>query len=241
MKLNCLIIDDEPLSRKVIKNYLTNISFLELKGECSNAFDAIEFLQKETVDLLFLDINMPKLNGINFLKSLPNPPLVIFITAYPEYAVEGFELDAVDYLLKPFSLDRFLKAVYKAQKIKAQVVKLEQLNQQPSTTDELSPIMIKSDKKWYKLAPEQIKYLQAYGDYVKVFTADKTLLTKDTLGNLEQSLPASLFQRIHRSYIVALDAINFIEGNQADIQGQLLPIAITHKEALMSRWRGPEA
>lgn len=223
MKIKCIVVDDEPLSRRVVEKYAEELIQLDLIGSCSDAFAAMEFLQTEAVDLLFLDINMPKLTGISLMKSIAKPPLVIFTTAYPEYAVEGFELDAVDYLLKPFSFERFVKAVNRAsEKLKPREVL------PPNNT-----LIIKADKKLYQVEMSEIRYLQAYGDYVKVFTKAKTLVTKERLINLEGLLPSGRFQRIHRSYIVSLAAIDFIDGNQAKVDKDYLPIAVRYKEELL--------
>ncbi len=226
--INCIIVDDEPLSRRVIQKYLKDLPFLNLMASCSHAFEAMEVLQKEPIDLIFLDINMPRLSGINFAKTLSNPPLIIFTTAYPEFAVEGFELEAVDYLLKPFSQERFLKAVNKASKI----LENKQLETASNDPDFL---LIKADKKLYKLKFEEILYLQAYGDYVKVFTPEKVLLTKERLSNLENNLPENRFQKIHRSYIVSMDAIQFLEGNQVKINDILLPVSSTYRAELLAK------
>jgi two-component system, LytTR family, response regulator len=226
--INCIIVDDEPLSRRVIQKYLEDLPHLNLIASCSHAFEAMEVIQKEPVDLIFLDINMPRLSGINFAKTLSNPPLIIFTTAYPEFAVEGFELEAVDYLLKPFSQERFLKAVNKASK-------LLETNQLPKASNEPNFLIIKADKKLYKLNFEDILYLQAYGDYVKIFTNKKTLLTKERLSNIEANLPANLFQKIHRSYIISLEAISFLEGNQVKIEEIFLPISNTYRTELLDK------
>ncbi len=226
--INCIIVDDEPLSRRVIEKYLKDLPHLNLLASCSHAFEAMEILQKEHVDLMFLDINMPKLSGINFAKTLSNPPLIVFTTAYPEYAVEGFELEAVDYLLKPFSQERFLKAVNKVSKQLANIETLKRPN-------ETSFLIVKADKKLYKLNFDDILYLQAYGDYVKIFTSKKTLLTKERLSNLEASLPKNLFHKIHRSYIISLNAISFLEGNQVKINETLLPISNSNRAGLLAK------
>lgn len=223
--INCLIVDDEPLSRRVVEKYLKDLPHLHLVGSCAHAFEAMEAIQKQPVGLIFLDINMPRLSGINFAKTLTHPPLIIFTTAYPEYAVEGFELEAVDYLLKPFSQERFLKAVNKAMKI------LETAKA-PNTTDFL---MVKADKKLYKLNFADILYLQAYGDYVKIFTTQKTLLTKERFAALEENLPADRFQKIHRSYVISLDAISFLEGNQVKINDILLPVSHSYRAELLAK------
>lgn len=218
-----MIIDDEPLSIKVVEKYLADLPQLSLVATCTNALEALEILKTEKVDLLFLDINMPRLSGISFLKTLRDAPQVIFITAYPEYAVEGFELEALDYLLKPFSFERFLKAIRRAEDKLAF-----------STADsEKSYLLIKANKKLYKVDFQDLLYLQAYGDYVKIFTKNSTLTTKERLSNLEQQLPESMFQKIHRSHIIALSEIQFIEGNQVKIGTTKLPIATTYKEDLM--------
>jgi DNA-binding LytR/AlgR family response regulator len=223
MKIKCLVVDDEPLSRRVVEKYAAELVQLDIVGSCADAFAALEILQKETVDLLLLDINMPKLSGISLLKSLPKPPLVIFITAYAEHAVEGFELEAVDYLLKPFSFERFVKAINRAGERLGPI----------SSASEPANLIIKADKKLYQVDTEDIRYLQAYGDYVKVFTNDKTLVTKERLTNLEALLPKDGFQRIHRSYIVALSSIEFIEGNQVKIGADYLPVTVNYKEGLL--------
>ncbi len=228
MKLRCLIVDDEPLSVKVVQKYVEKLPQLELVAVCYNAFEAMEVLQKKEVDVLFLDINMPQLSGISLMKALPHPPAVVFTTAYPEYAVEGFELEAVDYLLKPFSFERFIKAVQKVQ---------ERLNWQQNhtvNTEESDHLIIKVDKKLYRLRFPGIQYLQAYGDYVKVFATQETLLTKERLSNLEEMLPNEQFLRIHRSYIISLNAIQFIEGNQVQIGTSKLPVGQKYRESLLN-------
>jgi len=220
-----MIVDDEPLSIRVVEKYLIDLPQLELVTTCTNALSAMEVLKTESVDLLFLDINMPRLSGISFLKTLREPPLVIFISAYPQYAVEGFELEALDYLLKPFSFERFLKAVRRAEDKLAI----------PVAASEKHYLLIKADKKLYKIDFQDIQYLQAYGDYVKVFTLNTTLVTKERLSKLESHLPESMFQKIHRSHTIALSAIEFIEGNQVQIGTTKLPIATTYKDDLMFR------
>lgn len=223
MSIRCLIVDDEPLSVRVVEKYIANLPELTLVAACQNAFEAMEVLRKEAIDLLFLDVNMPKLSGISFLKTLNKPPLVIFITAYPEYAVEGFELEALDYLLKPFSFERFLKAINRAE------AKLKSI----PTDNAPNHLFVKADKKLYNIAFSDILYFQAYGDYVKVFTKTQKLVTKRKLSELEQALPDTTFQKIHRSYIIALSAIQFIEGNMVQVATIKLPITTTYKEELM--------
>ncbi len=225
--IRCIAVDDEPLSLRIIEKYAADLSQLDLVTTCSNAFEAMEALRLHQIDLIFLDINMPKLSGISLLKSLDRPPLVVFTTAYPEFAVEGFELEAVDYLLKPFSLERFIKAVNRAADRLAAAPTHEP--QRPAF------LLVKADKKLYKVDFQDINYLEAYGDYVKVFTKDKMLLTKERLATIEQQLPQGLFFRIHRSYIIALSAIDFIEGNLVKIGKEKLPISEGLKEGLMEK------
>lgn len=226
--MRCLIVDDEPLSQNILKKFIGQTPGLEVAATCQDAFEAMEFLQQQPAELLFLDVNMPGLSGVNFLKSLEMPPPVIFITAYPEFAVEGFNLNAVDYLLKPFSFERFLKAVNKAKKVAF-----------PSPTA-ASPefIFLKVEKRMVKVNLSEIRYLQAWGDYVKVFTADACHLTHDTLKNLEKVLPTSHFLRIHKSYMVALDKIDFVEGNRIEVESERLPIGVSYKEEVLRRLEG---
>lgn len=221
-----MVIDDEPLSIRVIEKYLTDCPNLQLMASFTDAIEGFDQLRKESVDLVFLDINMPKLSGISFVKALKNPPLIVFVTAYPEFAVDGFDLDAIDYLLKPFSFERFLKAVRR--------VEDRILSQKPTKLDF---VLIKADKKLYKVPFEDVYYFQAYGDYVKVFTKTKLIITKRRLSDFEQEFPGSYFQKIHRSYIVALSAVEFIEGNQVQVNGIKLPIAATYRQNFLLKMK----
>jgi len=225
--IRCIAVDDEPLSLKIIEKYVADLPQLDLLATCSNAFEAMDALRRLQVDLMFLDINMPKLSGISLLKALDKQPLVIFTTAYPEFAVEGFELEAVDYLLKPFSQERFIKAVNRAAD--------RLVTPGISATEGPNFLMAKVDKKLFKIDFQDIIYLEAYGDYVKIFLKDKMLLTKERLSAVEQQLPPKLFFRIHRSYVIALSAIEFIEGNLVKIGKERLPISENLKEGLMEK------
>ena len=223
--MKTLLIDDEPLSIRILEQYAATVPFLEVVSSCKNAMVALEVLDAQSIDLIFLDINMPKLSGISLLKTLSQPPLVIFTTAYPEYAVEGFELNVVDYLLKPFSLERFVKAARRAR---------QQWEQQQNILPN-DFLLLKADKKLFKIQIEDILYLQAYGDYVKVFTQKGMLLTKERLTQMEEHLPQAHFQRIHRSYIISLKALQFIEGNRVKIGSEKLPISQSYRETLIKR------
>jgi len=223
MKIKCLIIDDEPVAQDILKHFITDDSRLELVSTCSNAFEANDILQKEKVDLLFLDINMPKLSGLAFYKSLNHPPAVIFTTAYPEYALDGFEVEAVDYLLKPFTFERFFKAVSKV------------VNKIAETRENRDSILLNADKKIFKININDIYYLEAQGDYVNVCLKDKQLLVHNTLQNLKKQLPETRFERIHKSYIIALDKFDYIEGNMLVSNRKYLPIGNTYRESFLKK------
>ncbi|HBL77195.1 MAG: hypothetical protein A2W90_14805 [Bacteroidetes bacterium GWF2_42_66] len=228
-KINCIIVEDEPLSQDILKDYVENCPELCLSGVFSNALQAREAILNGEIQLLFLDINMPGFSGINLVKSLSSPPLVIFITAYPEYAVEGFDLDAVDYLLKPVSYERFLKAVSRA------VEKLH--NERPAETSG-DHIMVKADKKMFRIDLSDIFYIEAQGDYIKIRTTARNLMVYDSLSAFGEKLPPDRFLRIHKSYIVSLSKIEYIEGNQIKIKEMLLPVSQTYRDELLLRLNG---
>lgn len=228
MNINCLIIDDEPSSQIVLKTFIDRIDFLQLSGVCNNAIDALSLLQSDTsINLLFLDINMPKISGLSFYKSLQNPPLVIFTTAYPQYAIEGFEVNAIDYLLKPFSFDRFFTAVNKVvDKMKTKKLQI---------TSEF--ILIKADKKLHKIAISSIVYIEAFGDYVKIHQQDSFLLTNATFKNTLASLPKKTVVQVHKSYAINLEKINIIEGNQIIVKNNKIPIGLTFKNDFLEKFK----
>ena len=227
--IRCMIIEDEPLAQNVLKKYIAEVSYLELVAVCSNALEAQETIQLQNIHLLFLDINLPKLSGINFLKTLPAPPLVIFTTAYPEFAVEGFELDAIDYLVKPFSFERFLKATNKA---------LNKINRQPANLNDKPAddfIFLKSDKKVYKIDLDDIVYAEATGDYVKVITREGQYTSNITLKRLLEELPSNLFFRVHKSFIISATKIKFFEGNYIKVGQADIPIGAAYREEIFAR------
>jgi DNA-binding LytR/AlgR family response regulator len=234
--LSCLIVDDEPLSQDVLEKFVEDAPMLQLKGICSDALEALDFLRNNTVDLIFLDINMPKLSGIKFVKTLDNPPLIIFTTAYAEYAVEGFELDAVDYLLKPIAFDRFLKAVNKAIELQ-QAWEIIEKNKSETAKGEPDYLMIKSDKRIYKINIEELYYVQSYGDYVKIHTKEKVIIASETLKNMEEHLKAHCI-RIHKSYLVNRKAIKYVEGNQVKIHDMMLPIGQKYRDGFFRAFNG---
>jgi len=232
-KIRTIIVDDEPLAQDIIETYVSQMSQLELVGKCSNAIEANTMLNAEDVDLMFLDIQMPQLTGVELLKSLSNPPLVVFTTAYSEYAVEGFELDAVDYLLKPISLDRFLKAVNKVE---------EKLKERASAAsvmiDESDDyFFVKADKKLVKVNFDDILYIEGLKDYVIIKMKEGRVITLQTMKSLEAKLPSKLFKRIHRSYIVNTTKIKAIVGNMVEIiekgQPKNIPVGKIYRDELL--------
>ena len=229
MKLSCIIVDDEPLARDILEKYIEDCPMLDLQASCTSSFEAIEVLKRGGVQLVFLDINMPKLSGISMIRTLDRPPEIIFTTAYPEYALEGFELDAVDYLVKPFSFERFLKSVHKAGRRCETAVK-----QSGEITGKESPfIVIKADGKIYRIRLADIQLLEALGDYVRIHTGTGIITTHDTLKNLKKSLPDGLFLRVHRSYLIAVEKIRFLEGNRLRIGELDIPVGQSYRDPLL--------
>jgi two-component system, LytTR family, response regulator len=223
----CLVVDDEPMARDVLRRYIEKLPALRLIGECSNAIDALLFLQTHTVDLMFLDIRMPELMGTELVQSLRNPPKVIFTTAFKEYALDGFELDAVDYLLKPVRFERFLKAVNKAfpKEIKANVNSLPGLEKKTGTDF----IYLRVDRKLVKIILSDILYIESAGDYVKIFTKDKSYVTRQTISSVEAMLSENEFIRIHRSFIISVSKIKSFTNELVEIGNKELPVGKLYK------------
>ena len=234
--MNVIIVDDEPLAIDVLETYIEKMPQLKVVGTCTNALEANELLRKEDVDLMFLDIQMPQITGIDLLKSLNNPPMVIFTTAYSNYALEGFDLNALDYLLKPISLDRFMKAVNKAQE-QFELVH----NQGTSSTDggaeEDDFIFVKADKKLVRIRYKDIIYIEGLKDYVIIRLEEGRVITLQTMKSLEEKLPSNFFRRIHRSYIVNVDKINALVGNMVEVtekgQTKNLPVGKNYRDDLL--------
>lgn len=221
--MNYLIVDDEPLSHDVIIKYADSFDFLELAHQSYNAVDALEWLEENAVDLIFLDINMPKISGLSMLKLLKHQPEVIIASAYEEYAVESFDLDVTDYLLKPFSFERFYSSIQRVRK--KQVLDTQHEEKEVS-------FFIKGDKKHHQLRFDSIQLVEGYGQYCKVHCDGEVILTLERLTNIEALLPLNDFLRVHKSYIVSIPKIKSIEGNMIEIQGQKIPIGQSYRKAV---------
>ncbi|NQT76272.1 MAG: response regulator transcription factor [Bacteroidetes bacterium] len=232
MEIKCLIVDDEILAQDVIEKYILATPTLKLAGKCDNAIEAITFLHNNKVDLMFLDLNMPEMGGLDMLKTLSSPPKVIFTTAYSEYALESYEYGAVDYLLKPIKFERFMKAVNK-------VVEQFPVSKQDaiSSEEESFSIFIKEDQITYQLKTVTILYIEAYGNYLKVHTPEKTYVTRETMHEMQNLLPEKEFIRVHKSYIVSLAHIESIMGNRISIKGEEIPVGERYKLSLKERIR----
>jgi DNA-binding LytR/AlgR family response regulator len=231
-KTRCLIIDDEPLAIKLIRTHLSKLDSFEIVGECKNPLKAVEFLKKEKIDLMFLDINMPEITGLDFLKTLPNPPYVIITTAYREYAIEGYDLDVVDFLLKPISFERFLKAINRfCNRTRPSSSK----NGNNSTeTHDIKYIHIQDGKNIFKLLYEDVYYFEGYGEYVKVITTNKTYMVRDTLTEFENKFSPSPFIRIHKSYIINIQKITGFSTLHVLIKNTELPIGRMYREKVVN-------
>ncbi len=226
--MNCIIVDDEPLARDLLENFAEKIPFLRLKASCKSGFEALEILQKERIDLIFLDIQVPDMSGVQLYESLNYKPMVIFTTAYSNYAVTGFDLDAMDYLVKPFAYQRFLKAVNKA---------YEQMNRrEPVAVSEFHRnfMFVKDGTKIVKVVYDDILYLEGMKDYVKIILKEKKrVMPLISMQNMVKKLPKGRFVRIHRSYIVSLSSIDSVEKNRVVIAGKWLPVGNSYKNLLM--------
>ncbi|HVS92542.1 MAG TPA: LytTR family DNA-binding domain-containing protein [Mucilaginibacter sp.] len=228
MKLNCVIIDDEPIARKLLQEYIEEIDFLELAGSAENPLKAAGLLAGQGVDLIFLDINMPKMSGMEFLRSSPNLPMVILTTAYEQYALEGFELAVIDYLVKPFSLERFLKACRKALEYKS-------LKDNGSHSTPLEYIFVKSEGKLERVVLDELIYVQSLSNYIILRTNKSKLIVYLTIKGILENLPYDRFIQVHKSYIINAHKIDSIEGNTIRIQGEQIPIGQSFYDAAMGR------
>ncbi len=234
-KITCLAVDDEPLALSVLKKYIGSVDSLELVGTCENAVQALKLLQQYKVDLIFLDIQMPQIMGTDFIRTLKKSPKIIFTTAFRKYAIEGFELDAVDYLLKPISFERFLKAVNKVLQTNLDATdSAYHLNE--SVSESVQPYAyFRVDRKMVKVFLQDILYIEGFSDYVKIITNSKTLITKQLISTLEETLPQELFMRIHRSFIISLNKINSFNADLIIIGQAELPIGRLFKQNVIRK------
>ncbi len=225
-KMRCIIVDDEPVARKILQEFAERVPFLEVAGKFENALKAEDFLQGNLVDIMFLDIEMPRLSGLQYLKTSVIQPLVILTTAFPQYALEGYELNIIDYLLKPFAFSRFLKAVQKAK---------EYAEMKDATTPAsiASYIFVRSEKRIEKIELADILYIESIGNYVNICTEHKKIIVYLTLKGIESQLPSSEFIKIHQSFLVSLSQINAIEGNQVILKNKELPMSRNYKDTVM--------
>uniref|UniRef100_UPI004049C4A4 LytR/AlgR family response regulator transcription factor n=1 Tax=Flavobacterium sp. TaxID=239 RepID=UPI004049C4A4 len=231
----CLIIDDEITAREILAAHLSKIGSLELVGSCKNALEAFSLINTQKIDLIFLDINMPEISGLSFAKSINRNSKIIFTTAYREYAVEGFNLQAVDYLLKPISFERFLQAV---NKYLGENIQIEAPSFTVNTNEENDFIFVKSDRKMVKIDFDEILHIESLSDYIKIITTQKTIVTRETISNIESKLPKKKFMRIHRSFLIALAKIESFTNEYVTINQKSLPISRSYKKEVLEQLEG---
>lgn len=226
--LKYIIIDDEPLAHEIIEEFCSMLPHVLLEKNCYNAMEAMQYLNENTVDFMFLDINMPKLRGLDFLKTLTKPPKTIITTAYKEHALEGFELNVVDYILKPFSFDRLVKAVNKISETQTTKTVIKEI----SSNSDSNRFFVKGDKKHHQIDLSNILYIEAYGNYTKIFLKDEMIVSHEKISHYETTLTNGNFLRVHKSFIVAINKIKFIEGNRILIEDHKIPIGQTYKNSV---------
>ena len=239
MIINCLIVDDEQLARGLLESYISKITYLNLKKSCKSALEAIDYLQKDNIDLMFLDIQMPDLTGINLLKSINKKPLVIFTTAYKEFALDGYKLDVIDYMLKPIAFERFLQGSNKAfeqlKLIKA-ANKINKENAESLDNNQPDYINLKANKKIHKVKFSHIYYIEGLKEYVTFHTKEKKIVVLESLKKLELTLPSNIFIRIHKSFIINTQHIDSLYGNQLEINKQYIPIGKMYLESIKHKF-----
>jgi len=234
-KISCLILEDEPLAAEVLEDYINQVPFLELKGKCVDAIYALEILQKQSIDLIFLDIHLPKLKGFDFIKTLQHPPRVIVTTAYQEYALQGYDLNAVDYLLKPIEWSRFLTAV---NKLHQALEVTTYARHSVSGSEEKAYLFFNVNKRMVKVFLDEILYIESLKEYIRITTPHKSILTKYQLNQIEELLTRHHFLRIHRSFIVAKNKIETFSATDVEIGSKQLPIGRNYKEQVMEFLEG---
>lgn len=231
-KVTCIIVDDEPVARGILESYIEKVENIEVLKSCKNVIEAFDVINNNQVDLVFLDINMPEVSGLTLAKVIDKKTKVIFTTAYREYAIDGFDLQAVDYLLKPISFERFLKAVHNFFDISSQ----KTLQTIPVAENNMSHfIFVRSERKMIKVNFEEILYVESLSDYIKIHTINKVIVTRETITNIEAKLPQSQFLRIHRSYIASIKNIESYTNEFIEIKNKALPISRTYKESILRK------
>lgn len=232
MKYKALIVDDEPLAINVVVRYLEGFQDFEVVDTCQNALDAFNILDKKSVDVIFLDINMPTMSGLDLIRNLKNPPLVVITTAFREYAIDSFDLEVIDYLVKPFSLDRFMNTIGRVKKRLAAASTNPASKETSQDSNESQHVFFKVDKRMVKVMLDDIIYIESLKDYVRIKTSTENLINHNNLVSITEYLPEHKFIRIHRSYIIALDKVKAIEGNCVEIGGKLLPIGRNYQKTV---------
>ncbi|MGQ3678616.1 LytR/AlgR family response regulator transcription factor [Tenacibaculum discolor] len=229
-KITCVIVDDEPIAREILESFIDKTPNLELISSCKNAMEALQVAQTENIDLFFLDINMPEITGLSLAKIINNKSQIIFTTAYRDYAVDGFNLSVIDYLLKPIAFDRFLQAIQK-------VTEPTNSNMKVSTENDNKKdfMFVRADRKMVKINFKDILYIESLGDYVKVFTNNDTVITRETISNFQATLPSDCFIRVHRSYIVSISKISSYTNEYIEIAKKAVPISRSYKESVLQK------
>lgn len=231
-KIRCLVVDDEPVARDIIMSYIAKLPSLTVVKSCKGVVEALDVMRAETIDLIFLDINMPEVSGLSLARTIQNRTKVIFTTAYREYAVDGFDLQVVDYLLKPISFDRFLKAVHRYFDISTTTK-----GSTHNTTDHFSSdyFFVRSERKMIKINFDEIDYIESLGDYVKIYSLSGTVLTRETMSNIEAKLPTDKFLRTHRSFIVSMSKISSYTNEFIEVSNKAIPISRSYKEQVLKK------
>lgn len=229
--INCIIVDDEPMAREILETHLAKVDFVEVVKTCKNAIEAFNIVSSEQVDLIFLDINMPEISGLSFAKSINKNIKIIFTTAYREYAVDGFDLQAVDYLLKPISFERLLQAIHKFRDENS-TIKVESATNVQETNEF---IFVRSDRKMVKINFNEINYIESLSDYIKIYLSNTTIITRETISNIEAKLPSGNFLRTHRSFIVSISKINSFTNEFLEVNNKAIPISRTYKSEVLNK------
>ena len=235
MLIRCLLVDDEPLALEVLESLLGNVEDVEIVAQCSSAIEAFKVLGDQEIDLLFLDIEMPGLSGLELLQTLMNPPQVVFVTAHRDYALDGYEHAVLDFLLKPVALPRILKTLDRFRNQRESISRSRQEEPQPVSDDHIS---VHINRQIHRIPLKQIHYIESLKDYIKIMTAGGTLVVRETMGSVEKRLPADQFLRIHRSYIVPLDRVKSFDATQIDLPGKTLPLGPHYQREVLARLQG---